>query len=279
VLWRGPLDSCNYACGYCPFAKRPPSPAVMRADREALDRFVGWIHGATAWRFELLFTPYGEALIQPWYREALVRISRLEHVRSAAIQTNGSAPMEFLDRADRARLALWVSWHPGEVARDAFVAKMTALHGAGTRLCVGAVAVPDRIEEIEALRRELPAGIPMWINAQKPGVRYDAAAVERWSRIDPHFGLETRAHRTGGRVCLTGEEVISVDGAGDVRRCHFVDERLGNLYRDDLAALLRPRPCPRQRCACWIGYAHLADLRLRDAFGEGDFLARLRRPR
>ena len=22
ILWRGPLDSCNYSCDYCPFAKR-----------------------------------------------------------------------------------------------------------------------------------------------------------------------------------------------------------------------------------------------------------------
>ena len=25
ILYRGPLSSCNYACGYCPFAKRRAS--------------------------------------------------------------------------------------------------------------------------------------------------------------------------------------------------------------------------------------------------------------
>lgn len=277
ILWRGPLDSCNYDCAYCPFAKRPPRRAVLEADRAALARFVDWVASARGWAFELLFTPYGEALIQPWYRDALVRLSWIPHVRSAAIQTNGSAPMGFLDRADRQRLALWISWHPSEIARADFAAEVGDLHAAGTRVSVGAVAVPAHLDEIEALRDELPAAVPMWINAQKPGGRYDEAALARWSQLDPDFALDLRPHLTRGRACRTGDEVISVDGRGDIRRCHFVPDVLGNLYEDELTQLLAPRPCPRLRCDCWIGYSHLPDLGLRDAYREHDFLARIRR--
>jgi len=277
ILWRGPLDSCNYGCAYCPFAKGEPRRAMLDADRAALARFVAWVETADAWALELLFTPYGEALIQPWYRDALVHLSRLAHVRRAAMQTNGSAPMDFLARADRARLALWISWHPTEIGRAAFAARIGALHEAGTPLSVGAVAVPAHVDEIEALRRDLPADVPMWLNAQKPGVRYDTAAQARWSRIDPLFSLDARPHLTRGRLCSTGDQVISVDGRGAIRRCHFVDDVLGNLYTDDLATLLAPRPCPRRRCDCWIGYSHLPDLGLRDQHDEHGFLARIRR--
>jgi hypothetical protein len=41
ILYRGPLSSCNYACGYCPFAKRRETAAELARDREALARFVG----------------------------------------------------------------------------------------------------------------------------------------------------------------------------------------------------------------------------------------------
>jgi MoaA/NifB/PqqE/SkfB family radical SAM enzyme len=275
VLWRGPLDSCNYDCAYCPFAKRKASKRVLDADRAALQRFVGWVGSASRWSLEVLLTPYGEALIWPWYREALVRMSHVPHVRRVAIQTNGSAPLDFLADADRERVRLWISWHPTEIPADRFAARARALHEAGIGFSVGAVAVPEHLSAVEALREALPAAVPMWINAQKPGVRYDAEATARWSALDPAFPLDARPHRTRGRPCATGEEVVSVDGDGVVRRCHFVDEVLGNLYEADLADMLRPRPCPRARCDCYIGYAHLPDLDLRAAYGD-DLLARMR---
>jgi hypothetical protein len=277
ILWRGPLDSCNYACTYCPFAKREPHRAILDADRAAVVRFTAWVARATAWRIELLFTPYGEALIHPWYRDALVALSHLDHVRSVAVQTNGSGPMQFMSDANRDRAALWISWHPSEILRDRFLEKARALHSLGVRFSVGAVAVPENLEEVETLRRELPDAVPMWINAQKPGVRYDAAAIARWSRIDPDFALEVRPHLTRGRACRTGDELVTVDGDGNVRRCHFVDDVPGNLFADDLVSLLAPRPCPRLRCDCWIGYANLSDLAVRDGYADGDFLARMRR--
>jgi hypothetical protein len=276
ILWRGPLDSCNYGCGYCPFAKRAPSRRVLDADREALARFVTWVRSATAWRLQLLFTPYGEALIWPWYQEALVALSRLPHIEQVTIQTNASGPMAFLERADRERLSLWISWHPSEIARADMVAKVTALHAAGTRLSVGLVAAPARIDDAEALRAELPPEVPMWLNAQKPGVRFSDADRDRLLAIDPAFELEVRRHQTRGRPCNTGEDVISVDGDGTVRRCHFVDEVLGNLYSDALETLLRPRVCPRATCECFIGYVNVPALGMREQYGAEHFLARMR---
>ncbi|MBA3684228.1 MAG: hypothetical protein H0W72_03200 [Planctomycetes bacterium] len=52
-------------------------------------------------------------------------------------------------------------------------------------------------------------------------------------------------------------------------RCHFVDRIIGNLYRDDFDVVLAPRPCPRSRCDCFIGYAHLEHLGLRAVYGSG----------
>ena len=43
ILYRGPLSSCNYACGYCPFAKRRETREELAADARALGRFVDWV--------------------------------------------------------------------------------------------------------------------------------------------------------------------------------------------------------------------------------------------
>lgn len=276
ILYRGPLDSCNYACGYCPFAKRDTARATLDRDRDALEGFVGWVERAGDWDIEILFTPWGEALIWPWYQQAIVHLSHLPHLRQVSIQTNGSGPMTFLDDVDRARVSLWISWHPTEITRRAFVERTLAVHRRGVRVSVGAVAVPEHLHEIEALRAELPAELSMWVNAQKPGPRYDEQARARWRRIDPAFDVDATRHRTRGRACLTGEDTISVDGDGTIRRCHFVDDVLGNLYDDDLRALLRPRPCPRAHCDCWIGYTNVVDLDLRRTYRPDALLARVR---
>jgi len=47
ILYRGPLSSCNYACGYCPFAKRTETPTELAHDRACLERFVAWVGGRT----------------------------------------------------------------------------------------------------------------------------------------------------------------------------------------------------------------------------------------
>src|SRR4051812_1775133 len=88
ILYRGPLSSCNYACSYCPFAKRTENHADLEQDRLALDRFVQWLTAQDGERFGVLFTPWGEALIRRWYQEALGVLTHLPHVERAAIQTN-----------------------------------------------------------------------------------------------------------------------------------------------------------------------------------------------
>lgn len=276
ILWRGPLDSCNYSCSYCPFAKREPSQTVLQQDRQALDRFVSWVSVSTRYALRILFTPYGEALIWPWYRQAMTRLSKLDHVEQVSIQTNGSGPMDFVEQADLRKLSLWISWHPTEIDRTPFADRVVQLSQKGVMLSVGAVALAAHLQDIEALRAALPHTIPMWLNAAKPGFRYTEEELQRWKAIDPDFDCELRRHRSLGKSCTTGTESIAVDGDGEITRCHFVDSRIGNLYSDDLDEVLLPNPCPRKTCECWIGYVHLVELGLASRFPNPTRLARIR---
>jgi hypothetical protein len=60
-----------------------------------------------------------------------------------------------------------------------------------------------------------------------------------------------------------------VDGAGTLRRCHFVREPLGNIYTEGWEQALQPRPCPNETCGCHIGYVHMPHLGLYEQFGAG----------
>lgn len=267
LMYRGPLASCNYACDYCPFALRSPRRSALQADREALGRFVGWVAGLDR-DVQVFFTPWGEALGHRHYGEALAALSHLGHVRRAGIQTNGSGPLGFLRKAVPSRLALWMSWHPTQVAADRFVARVRRACEAGVQVSVGVVAIPGQEEVYAALRARLPPGVSFWVNALKPGGRYTETQRDRLRSLDPEFDLELAPHASRGRACGAGETALTIDGDGTVRRCHFVDRPLGNIHVDPLEQMLAPRPCPRSRCDCYLGYQNLTHLGLAERYGD-----------
>ncbi|MGV9315681.1 STM4011 family radical SAM protein [Streptomyces sp. NPDC003691] len=268
LLYRGPLASCDYDCPYCPFAKRRDNPETLRADRTALERFCGWVTDQADDRLSVLFTPWGEGLVRSWYRRALVDLSRLPQVRRVAMQTNLSCRTDWLAEADPAKVALWCTYHPGQTPYDRFLGKAGELADRGIRFSVGIVGLPEHREPALRLRAALPEHVYLWVNAAE-GHTYTDAEAAGWTAIDPLFPYSRRPHPSAGLPCRTGESVVSVDGDGTVRRCHFVPAPLGNLYDGSYRSALRPRACPLAVCDCHIGYVHLESLPLYDVFAGG----------
>lgn len=267
ILYRGPLASCDYDCPYCPFAKRRDTPEQLRADRAALERFTEWVSGC-GHRVSVLFTPWGEGLVRSWYRRALIDLSHLPHVERVAIQTNLSHRVSWTADADLTRLALWATYHPGQVPYERFLGKCRDLAGRGVRFSVGIVGQPEHLDAARRLRADLPAGTYLWVNAAEGRV-YDDAEAATWTEIDPLFPVSRHPHASRGLPCRTGDTVVSVDGEGTVRRCHFVPSVLGNLYDGSFRDALAPRPCPLDTCDCHIGYVHLEPLGLYGTFAGG----------
>jgi hypothetical protein len=270
VLYRGPLSSCNYGCTYCPFAKRAETHADLHGDRQALRSFVDWLARQSHCRFGVLFTPWGEALIRPWYRHALVTLTHLPHVDRAAIQTNLSCDLAWVEACRKERLALWTTFHPPEVSRARFVAKVKSLFDHGVRLSVGVVGLKEHFAEIEKLRAEIPAGVYLWVNAYKRVPRYYSDAQARWlTGLDPLFPVNNQYHDSRGEPCGAGETSFTVDGKGLMRRCHFVCDPIGSIHAPDWETALRPRTCPNDTCGCHIGYVYLKRLKQESIYGKG----------
>lgn len=267
ILYRGPLSSCDYDCPYCPFAKRRDTTEQLRADRAALERFTSWVaardHGVS-----VLFTPWGEGLVRSWYRRALVELSHLPHVGRVAIQTNLSHRVAWTSDADPSRLALWATYHPGQVPYERFLGRCRDLAERGVRYSVGIVGQPEHLDAARRLRADLPSGTYLWVNAAE-GRTYTDGEAASWTELDPLFPISRHPHASRGLPCRTGDTVVSVDGDGTVRRCHFVPAVLGNLYDGTYRDALAPRPCPLDACDCHIGYVHLEPLGLYATFAGG----------
>lgn len=269
LLYRGTLSSCNYDCGYCPFAKRRDTPEQLRADRAELARFRDWVIANPAGHhLSVLFTPWGEGLTRSWYRRTLIALSHLEHVERAAIQTNLAGRLSWVADADPRRLAIWATYHPGQVSRSRFLAACETLQTHGIRHSVGIVGLPEHHDEAVALRSALPPETYLWVNAAE-GHTYDEAAERAWTTIDPLFGFSVRPHESLGHECWAGETALSVLRDGTARRCHFIADPLGNLYDGSYLTALRARPCSIDTCDCHIGYVHLKRLGLHQVFAAG----------
>jgi MoaA/NifB/PqqE/SkfB family radical SAM enzyme len=275
LLYRGSLASCNYDCSYCPFAKRRDTRATLARDAAELQSFVAWA-GAQARPLRVLFTPWGEALVRRHYRDAMLALARLPQVSQVALQTNLAGPLSWLADAPPARLSLCCSYHPTQTTLARFVERVQRLRALGVRHSVGVVARHEHHDAIRALKQALPAGTALWLNAydrRGPGY-YEPEELAWLEALDPWFAHSHTPPPSRGAACRAGAEALSVDGAGDVRRCHFIPTRLGNLYTDALETMLREQPCSRLRCECFIGYAQRRDLGVHDAFGDG-LLARI----
>lgn len=268
-LYRGPLSSCNYGCDYCPFAKTSNTRAELQDDASKLQRFVDWVVSSDQTN-SVFFTPWGEALIRPAYQRALQQLTHSSQVEVAAIQTNLSCELGWADECRPEKLGIWATYHDEWCQRSSFLDKVSELHQQGVRISVGVVGFRRFASEIEALRADLPPDVYLWINAAKSSETYDEELIRHFEAIDPQFRTNTRYHQSEGQQCRTGQSVVSVDGDGNVRRCHFVDAVLGNLY-DDLTPLLADRVCPNQTCGCHIGYVHMPHLGLDEIYGDGIF--------
>jgi MoaA/NifB/PqqE/SkfB family radical SAM enzyme len=275
ILYRGDLSGCNYDCPYCPFAKRKDSRATLITDAQQVSRLVAFIKEQTQIRFKLFFTPWGEALIRNYYQQAMLELSHFDNVEKVAIQTNLSGRLGWLKKANKEKIALWSTYHPGQVSREAFLDKCRQLDEMQVSYSVGIVGFKETIEEIATMRSLLPQGKYLWVNAlKKQADYYNEEERERLIAIDPYVTYNMVHHASEGKACRTGHTVISVDGNGNIYRCHFIREKLGNLYENDLNTILQPRTCTNATCGCHIGYVHMNDLGLYDIY-QGKELERI----
>ncbi len=269
ILYRGSLSSCNYECGYCPFAKTSNTRAELQQDEQELERFVAWVRGQSQ-RIGILITPWGEALVHAYYRRAMTALSRMPHVYRIAIQTNLSAPLEDFAMADRDALALWTTFHPSQTTLARFAARCRDLDAAGIRYSVGVVGLREHFDAIEELRRVLRPEVYLWVNASKRQPDYyQPHEIDRLLAVDPYFHWNLHRYASAGQPCRAGETSFTVDGHGDARRCHFVPEVIGNIYDPGFGECLKPRVCTAATCGCHIGYVHRPGLQLEELYGAG----------
>lgn len=271
ILYRGYLSECNYSCYYCPFSKTINSKEEQQKDRKALKRFVQWVKDNSTKEFtiEILFIPFGEALVRDWYQNAIIELSHLPYVSKVAVQTNLSYELDWLNLCGDS-IALWTTFHPHMVSTDDFLTQCEWLRKNGVRHSVGSVGIKDSFTKIAYLREKLHNSIYLWINAYKHEENYySEEEIKSLCEIDPFFHYNLSAYQTKGSRCNTGSNVVFIDGSGDLYRCNFIKEKRGNIFEDSIKDLLCELPCSNDECHCHIGYIHLNDKPFSQIYNNG----------
>ncbi|MEY8337762.1 STM4011 family radical SAM protein [Lachnospiraceae bacterium 62-35] len=266
ILYRGSLKSCNYHCSYCPFSKHPISNRELQKDREQWFRFVPSLidNASSLGIHSLMVVPYGEALIHSWYWEGLAHITASSSIKAAGIQTNLSFSVEAAlaffaqEQGNIHKLRLWATFHPEMTSVSDFVHKCTSLKEAGISLCTGAVGVPEQLEPIRRLRKELPADIYLWINAMDGMKRpYTEEEREAFLDIDPYFLRELAPVPAEIRQCAGR---LFVEGDGKMHTCNISPILESNWYHLCQSGKLFPSPqCRRKACTCYLAYGGRRD--------------------
>jgi MoaA/NifB/PqqE/SkfB family radical SAM enzyme len=277
VLFRSRLEWCNYTCGYCPWnatLNRVESDE-FRVDAERVHRVIDRVAELPR-RVEFFITPKAEYLVLPYWRDAVARLLALPQVERVTVQTNLSFDVEaFLDSVDAGKLALWTTYHPTETDERGFAEleeKWRLLLNRAVPFSVGVVGTRENVAAAERLRDLLDRRVCVWVNAYKrEGEYYTPQERERLRAVDPLFDLNDQHYPSLGRPCTAGQRAVYLDDEGDLRRCFFVGEVIGNLFRDGWATLPAPTSCPVKTCHCYVGHMHVVDLDFRAIYG--DYLA------
>ena len=274
VLFRTRLEWCNYTCHYCPWnatLNRVPADAFAQ-DRARLDRIVARVAELPR-PVEFFITPKAEYLVLPYWRDAVARLLALPHVERVTVQTNLSFDLaSWLPAIDASKLALWTTYHPTEVdgpGLQTLHAKWRLLREQRVPFSVGIVGTRANLAEMERLRRELPADVYLWVNAYKREANYyTSEELQRIRGVDRLFDLNNQHFPSRGRPCSAGQRAVYLDDEGDLRRCFFVGDVLGNLFTGGWRTLDEPAACPVETCHCYVGHMHIVELGFRGIYGK-----------
>lgn len=232
----------------------------------------------------LMLAPYGEALIHTWYWKGLAQICAHPQTEAAGAQTNlgfdVSKQLLFFKRQGGRpeKLRLWATFHPEMTTVFQFVRSCIQLTQAGVRMCAGAVGVPEHIQILRQLRKELPDGIYLWINRMDGLHRpYTNEEIESFSDIDPYFYRELQLHPAQPEECRMR---YFAEADGRLRMCNIsavhqtgwkepADAKTGETFRT----------CGQQRCTCYLAYGGRNNLENQMLFGPWPLFRIPRRPK
>lgn len=263
VYYRGHIDFCNYACSYCPFAKKEKDISKLKKDEHSLKKLYDFIKSKEI-ILELMINPYGEAFCEQIYQDYMSELASLQNVYKIGIQTNLSLDLDkFVQnmqkkQADMKKFMIWASFHNEFANMQEFVQKANKAYEF-MNISVGIVANTKNYEQIKALRKLLNPKIYLWINAlDRQKNRFKADIIEKLRAIDPMFEYEFchyRDEQDGFEKCNSYKNIY-IDKNNYSSNCFFKKKKAISKDCNE-----------HSKCDCYLGYSNF-DSKISNFFGR-----------
>ncbi len=255
VTWK-----CNYSCAYCWQEANPDFYRSAPITREPAEK---WAQAFNALNPEFLYLTGGEPTLYKYLPEMLSMIdpsTRLMMTTNVGYDLDVEKFVSFVSPSQFAELM--VSYHPTQVDRATFLARIERLHRAGfTSMGVEMVLSPPNLGEIDFLNGLVahyrlqvryddyhpvqgifvpdPVQARLIASAKAFGFRHNETLGDDafhdailGQTIDPWYlreidgrGIKTALERRDHVYCAAGMRKITVDGHGDVYACTSAIDR------------------------------------------------------
>ena len=286
IYYRGYSKLCNYKCSYCPFRKKSDNInrlnrneiiKELELDKKYLNNFVNFIKNYNFNnQISILFTPYGEALNNQYYYDAIIRLSKIESVENICCQTNLSFNIEnFLNYIEDnkgiiEKISLWASFHSEMISISDFTDNVKKI-SEKINISVGTVGYKDNRKNIENLRKYLPKHIYLWIN--KIEGKYDDVD---FSYIDPFYNIEQKNLKCDINKCSTIAESIFIKEDGKIFSCNKNKTLIGNIYKNSFYEIDNIK---KTKCDCYLSYSNRKDIKQLQFLNLQSRLLNFKRPK
>jgi hypothetical protein len=273
---------CNFGCTYCvstgDWAKSNRQDWRAPQDRDDFAAVVEWI-GTCGFPVEVRLGTLGEPFASPVFLDRAAWLTRQPGVRFVELLSNASLLQRRLPKleasANLGKLSLWLTWHPGQIPLDKFIAAAAfAQDTYGCFVVVNTLLFADHDTALIAQVRDAARAAGLRFNVDlgyDPSVPSDTGTSTDATAVVPVLATSedvlgavaacggdaelTRAALVGltspqHRPCRAGSDYVFIDIHGDVYRCSRYAalglHRFGNVLDPGFDLRLREKtwaPC------------------------------------
>jgi len=281
IIYRSRLEWCNFTCEYCYWHNKGDSIKLNKQeaadDKIMLHKIIDRLQEKSDFEFEFFFTPAAEVIALPYYRQAMQKLIQLENCRVVTAQTNLSWNVKsFLEKIDqnlKHKIRFWATFHPTEMdesKQEKWIEKVRHLKNEGIKFSVGAVGIKKNIPSIQKMKLVLDdLGIFFWVNAYKRYEGYyNVEEIEALESVDPFFKRNNQFILHKNKPCSAGKSSFYLTDTGDIRRCNWVDDIIGNIYDDNFQPFTENNLCEAARCQCYVGHMMIPSEKYEEVYGD-----------
>lgn len=258
--------TCNYNCSYCVVPEQEKRSKFGKiATEKGINKLLNFFADKGVWN---IYLGGGEPTIHPQFIKLCKKITNKHYL---SFVTNNSMSFEKLnefikeinpEKVSYIQCSLQEVDEEGENFQN-FLKRMKLYNENGFKAYVSYVGVPDRFDKIKKYyeiftQNNIPFVVQVFHGDFNGKIYPESYSKENMDYIDKYNSssiykalFEINKRKTAGKLCSAGHTRILINAVdGNIRRCLFEPESIGNLYDNKVNLQENYFVCKSPICTC-----------------------------